>query len=93
MNARINIKVGDFIFNKEDIKKGNSTILFRADEVEDRILRKWDYEKGKEGEPYAAETLVTAYCFATDHRYYLSVRHDKDEWGVISAETMKVLCA
>ena len=77
MNGKIKIKVGDYIFNKDDVKNGISTILFRVDEVTEREL----------------ETLVDAYCLETSQGYSISVRHDKDEWGVIPAETMKGLCA
>ena len=92
MNCKINIKVGDFIFNKGDVVKGNSTILYRVDNVEERELKKLNYTTGTY-EPYVKEILVGAYCLATGHGYNISVRADKDEWGVISAETMKVLCA
>lgn len=78
MNRNINIKVGDYVFNKDDVAKGLTTILFRVDKVH---------------EPYAQETLVDAYCLATSHGYSICIRHDKDEWGIIPAETMKVLCA
>lgn len=92
MNGKIKIKVGDYIFNKDDVKKGLSTILFRVDEVTERELKK--YNDKKDGyEVYATETFVDAYCLETSHGYCISVRHDKDEWGVIPAETMKVLCA
>lgn len=92
MNRKINIKVGDYIFKKDDVEKGLTTILFRVDGVDERTLKKYNGTT-KEYEPYARETLVDAYCLATSHGYRIGIRHDKDEWGIITAETMKVLCA
>lgn len=92
MNRNINIKVGDYVFNKDDVAKGLTTILFRVDKVHERTLKRYN-ETTKEYEPYAQETLVDAYCLATSHGYSIGIRHDKDEWGIIPAETMKVLCA
>lgn len=92
MNCKINIKVGDFIFNKGDVAKGKSTILFRVDKVEERELKKLNYMTGTY-EPYAKEILVGAYCLATGHGYSIGVRADKNEWAVVPTETMNVLCA
>ena len=88
---KVEIKVGDYIFNKDDVAKGNSTILFRADRVSERVLERVNEETG-DREVYARETLVSAYCLATGNSYSIEVRHDKNEWAVVSAETMRVLC-
>lgn len=92
MNGKVKINVGDYVFNKDDVAKGLSTILYRVDEVTERDL-KWYNDKTGHWEVYARETLVSAYCLATSHRYTIGIRHDKDEWAVLPAETMKVLCA
>ncbi len=90
MNGKVKIKIGDYIFNKGDVAKGFSTILYRVNEANERDLRR--YNDGH-WEVYARETLVRAYCRETGQSYCFGVRHDKDEWAVLPAETMKVLCA
>jgi len=95
MDNKVEIKVGDYIFNKDDVAKGLSTILFRVDEVTERELKRYNDKTGN-WEVYGKDTLVDAYCLATGHGYGISIEHTKegkDKWAVIPAETMKVLCA
>ena len=92
MNGKVKINVGDYIFNKDDVAKGLTTILYRVDEATERDLKRYNDKTGH-WEVYARETLVDAYCRETGHGYSIGIRHDKDEWAVLPAETMKVLCA
>ena len=92
MGKKVEIKVGDYIFNKEDVAKGKSTILYRVDDAKERTLKKWNPDTQK-FEVEATETIVDAYCWESGRNYTIEVRHDKNEWAVLTAETMKVLCA
>jgi hypothetical protein len=60
--------------------------------VTERELKRYN-DKNGEWEVYATETLIDAYCLATHHGYGIGIRHDKSDWAVIPAETMKLLCA
>lgn len=92
MNGKVKINVGDYIFNKDDVAKGLTTILYRVDEATERDLKRYNDKTGH-WEVYARETLVRAYCRETGQGYCFGVPHGKDEWAVLPAETMKVLCA
>ena len=92
MNGKVKINVGDYIFKKDDVADGESTILYRVDEATERDLKRYNDKTGY-WEVYARETLVGAYCWESGRNYTISIRHDRNEWAVLPADTMKALCA
>ena len=90
----LNIKVGDFVVNKGEAEKGLSTMLYRIDKVCERDAYKYDEEK----EDYVVvgrEILVEGWNPDNHHTcsFVIKVWDPKREYAIITAETMKVLCA
>lgn len=92
MNGKVKINVGDYVFNKDDVAKGLSTILYCVEDATERDVKRYNDKTGH-WEVCGTEVSISAYLLETHQGYSFSIRPNDKKWAVLPAETMKVLCA